>query len=119
VERMVTPRQPERIDNGVDLALSWPRSHRYDRRCPECGQDCTREAIVRLAYTFEVCRCPEPDYPHLVERLHHRACIMRPFASGTRWQACMDDLRCCRNDGHEGDHLYPDEPLVKLREAQR
>lgn len=31
-----------------------------------------------------------------------------PRPAGTRWQACMDDLRCCRNDGHEGDHLYPD-----------
>ncbi len=24
-----------------------------------------------------------------------------------RSTACMDDLRCCRNDGHDGDHLYP------------
>lgn len=101
-------RQPERISNGVDLALSWPRSHRYDRRCPECGQDATREALVRLAYTFEVCRCDQPEYEHLVERLHHRACVVRPVAwSGPGNQACMADLRCCRNDGHDGDHLYP------------
>jgi len=57
------------------LALSWPRSHRYDGRCPECGSDCTREAVVRLAYTFEVCSCGQPEYAHLVERLHHRKCL--------------------------------------------
>lgn len=63
------------IANGTDLALSWPRSHRYDRRCPECGVDASREALVRLAYTFEVCSCGQPEYEHLVERLHHRACL--------------------------------------------
>ncbi len=71
--------QRERIDNGTDLALSWPRNHRYTRGCPECGKDCTREALVRLAYTFEVCICGQPDYDHLVERLHHKACLFRPF----------------------------------------
>ncbi len=60
---------------GLDLALGWPRSHRYAPTC-ECGADVRRAPIVNLVYTFEVCRCGSPDFDHLVERLWHRKCFV-------------------------------------------
>lgn len=44
------------------------------RTCPECQGDCSKTAIDELIYTFELCSCGNPEYPHLIEQLHHRSC---------------------------------------------
>lgn len=45
------------------------------RKCIKCGKDCSRVALVSLAYVFEVCDCHNPPYEHLVESLMHRDCL--------------------------------------------
>lgn len=56
--------------------VRFDRSHGDRRRCPGCGRDCMRIAIVDLAYTFEVCECRNGiGYDHLVEQLWHRECL--------------------------------------------
>lgn len=43
--------------------------------CLLCEQDCSRVALVNLAYVFERCSCGVPEYEHLIERLAHRECM--------------------------------------------
>lgn len=49
--------------------------HGHDGRraiCPKCGENLSRTALVRIAYTYEPCDCAAAAYVHLVERLWHR-----------------------------------------------
>ena len=46
--------------------------------CPECGKKCINAGLTDLVYTWEVCSCGEPGYTHLIEQLHHRACLIEP-----------------------------------------
>ena len=52
--------------------------HHPDRyKCPACGDDVSRIAMVRLVYTYEPCDCDIADYTHLVERVYHRECFIK------------------------------------------
>lgn len=61
------------------LISSWPTQDHDDAWiCPgdDCGLDVTTVGIISLAYTFRVCRCTAFGYPHLVEQLWHRDCLI-------------------------------------------
>ena len=62
---------------GRDL-LKSALSHPGRSVCPgeDCGLDLMAVGIVALAYVFEVCTCATYDYPHLVEQLWHRDCLV-------------------------------------------
>lgn len=58
--------------------LQTIRNDGHDREtCPGCGRD-TNVALTDLVYTFERCSCDCVDYVHLIERLWHRECFLKP-----------------------------------------
>jgi hypothetical protein len=60
---------------GVLLFEQWRARHEPSSTCPGCGQDLGRTGVCYIVYTFEVCRCGEPQHEHLVEQAWHRACF--------------------------------------------
>lgn len=70
---MSRPRDTEMTPTVTGEALLPIRGHDGRRAiCPECGENLSRTALVRIAYTYEPCDCPAASYVHLVERLWHR-----------------------------------------------
>jgi hypothetical protein len=62
--------------------LSWlAPNHRLLETCPDCGEKGLAQiSLIDLTYTFEVCECGTPAYPHMVEQLRHRrpaACLAK------------------------------------------
>jgi hypothetical protein len=53
-------------------------NHPGRARCPgvECGLILEAVALQHLAYVFETCQCGTPEYPHLIEQLWHRDCLV-------------------------------------------
>jgi len=69
--------------------LSWlSRGHRLLATCPGCGQaGLSTPGIHKLGFTFEVCECGTPDYPHMVEQLWHREHMTGQPSDKVAWTA--------------------------------
>jgi hypothetical protein len=64
---------------GNDLILHWHLANHYNqsRMCQGCQVDCSRVALIKLAYVFRVCECGTPEYSHLIEQIWHRTCLQK------------------------------------------
>ncbi len=67
--------------------LSWlSRGHRLLASCPGCGQaGLSTTGIDKIGYTYEVCECGTPEYPHMVEQLWHRTHMTGQPADQVVW----------------------------------
>jgi hypothetical protein len=75
----MTPEQADRQITWAERGFAWHTgSHGV---CPVCREELKTTAITKLAYTFEVCHCPDETYPHLVEQLWHRSCFTQREAA--------------------------------------
>jgi hypothetical protein len=46
--------------------------------------------ITDIAYTYEVCKCGEPTFPHLVEQLWHVHCLIEWKHDGNGWDVVQE-----------------------------
>ena len=63
-------------DDDIDQVLfRSEKDHPQRSKCPGCGQDLQRTALIHLAYVFTSCDCTVADYTDLYEQLWHGSCI--------------------------------------------
>lgn len=61
---------------GLQLIQSWRHNgHQRSRSCPTCLGAVLTIGVTKIVYVFEVCKCGNPDFDHLVEVLYHRSCL--------------------------------------------
>ena len=53
-----------------------PDRHSIFHICPKCGTDLLRVSISCIATTGDACSCGYVDYPHVVDQLWHKACLV-------------------------------------------
>ena len=73
---------PVVVPTGADLVRTFAHDHPRRAICPRCEQACCRVGLGQLAHTFESCRCTRTDYPHLMEQIWHRTCLVTSEVSG-------------------------------------
>lgn len=71
-----------RRPTGRDLMAQWTHTHPRSAVCPGCEKDCSRTGLPKLVYTFESCTCPSAEYPHLMEQIWHRTCLVAAEPAG-------------------------------------
>lgn len=63
------------------------------KMCPVCQEDLSSVGINRLCITFDLCECPEADYPHVVEQVWHKACLTSYLIEHPDDQVCYRATR--------------------------